>query len=239
MLTYTTGNKPSRNRRTPVRHDADEIGRHGRVHPQRLVQHRQHVRQPVHGRDIDLLRALERTPHLPLQPLQRLGMRQQQVRRAGERRGRRLRPGQDQDKRIARELLEIQPPLVPPLHETLEEIVLPPFLHGQPLLQHGARELARLDQVLAAAHGPEEELHDPVQAQVAEDGHAHAPPHRREDEFDPRVVVRALQAVEGLAEYEAARDVEGRPVVPRFGVEGLDRASGGGGGGGFGVQAVD
>lgn len=43
--------------------------------------------------------------------------------------------------------------------------------------------------------------------------------HVVEDELDPRMIVRVVQAVEGLPKGQVADDVEGRPVVPRDHVE--------------------
>jgi len=145
---------------------------------------------------------------------------EQEVRRAGEGCSSGFRPGKDEDECVAAKFLEGEIPLLAAAHEAFKE-VFAALGHGEAFLEHAAGVLAYAGEIGAAAEIAEEDLDEPAEAEVAHGGDGHAPFDGAEEELDPGVVLGAFEAAEGLAEDEAAGDVEGGPVVPFLHVDGL------------------
>lgn len=86
--------------------DARERSGNGRVEAHGLVQARQHVRQAADRREVHVLLGLEGGAHLVGEDLELVRVRQQQVRHARERRGRRFGAGDREAAQVGLHLLQ-------------------------------------------------------------------------------------------------------------------------------------
>ena len=202
-----------------------------RVHPQRLVQAGQHVSKPIYRGERNIVLRLEGATDLLRNPLQRLGVLEQQVGDPTKEGRRRLRPSYDDDAGHGFEIFErhalrsnqFRPvesigPRMPPhlislqLDEAVDE-VRAVNLDRQSLLQEEGYVVELL--LPRPQAKPYYQLDDPVPAQASERlHHLRADQDGPGDQGDPGVVIGAVQTPEGRPHGEVSDDVERRPGVP-------------------------